>query len=177
MSFTGYQNLLDKISEKFVEVKMQYPQEFNCKATCHSCCKPDLTVSAIEKDFIFDYLEKNPEKLVLLRALEKINPHKSKRCAFLAADGICNIYEARPVMCRANGMPLQFKDPEAKKEEGAMRFREVCELNFKTLDIAGLPTEDILNLDTIHALLAMLNRQKYGKKLERFRLQLAEILA
>ena len=70
-------------------------------------------------------------------------------CAFLDAEGRCQIYAARPFICRSHGAPI------AIAEEDYYRI-DVCELNFKTLDIAALPPEDFFILDEWNSCLGSL---------------------
>jgi Fe-S-cluster containining protein len=109
-----------------------------------------------------------------MRALEAADPFQGYRCSFLQADGACGIYELRPVVCRSHGLPLQFKDlGEAEGED--LVFRDVCYLNFQAQDISALPPQDVLNLDTLNTLLAMLNRMSGGGE-ERMELTISALL-
>jgi Fe-S-cluster containining protein len=96
-----------------------------------------------------------------MRALEASDAFQGLRCAFLEADGACGIYGLRPLVCRSHGLPLQFKDfGEVEGDEAV--FRDVCYLNFRNQDISNLPDQDVLNLDTLNTILAMLNRMANG---------------
>jgi hypothetical protein len=47
---------------------------------------------------------------------------KPGKCAFLAHDNRCSIYEHRPAVCRSFGMPIKWT-------EGRTEARDICELN------------------------------------------------
>ncbi len=145
-----YFTLRNRVSEMFSSVEKKYASEFACRAGCHSCCKPGLTVSAIEAAAIEEYLQENGAEF---------QAFGRERCAFLDKAGRCTIYEARPIVCRSHGAPLQFK-----AEDGEMLLRDVCSLNFKEKDLAEIPAADVLNLETLNTLLATLNIQAFGKK-------------
>lgn len=166
-----YQEFLARIDSLFEEIKGRHAQEFHCQLGCHSCCKPGLTVNSLEAENIQNAIQARSQEFL---AQEK--SARKDRCTFLAADGACQIYEARPVVCRSHGAPLQFKDPESRDKE-ARRFRDVCELNFKGKALTDLPATDFVNLDTINLLLTMLNAQAFGKKEERIPLRASAILA
>jgi Fe-S-cluster containining protein len=46
----------------------------------------------------------------------------SGKCAFLASNNRCSIYEHRPAVCRSFGMPIKWA-------EGTAEARDICELN------------------------------------------------
>jgi len=156
MSNSQYKEFAEKVSQSFEKIRQKYPSEFQCKNGCHECCKPKLTVNYLEKTAIKDFLELYPKRIELLRNLKKKNPHKGKRCEFLDEQGSCIIYETRPIVCRSHGAPLQFADPENTNKDKALRFRDVCPLNFISTPIDKLTPTDVLNLDTIHTLMVLL---------------------
>lgn len=158
-ALTQYRALLAKVDSLFADIQGRHPGEFSCRLGCHSCCKPGLTVNSLEAENIRQGLsEELAEKL---RQLEAQDAFQGLRCSFLEADGACGIYSLRPLVCRSHGLPLQFKDlGEAEGEEAI--FRDVCYLNFQHQDISNLPDQDVLNLDTLNTILAMLNRMAGG---------------
>lgn len=156
-----YRALLEKVDRLFSEIQSRHPGEFNCRLGCHSCCKPGLTVNSLEAENIRRGLK--PEITEKMRALEAADPFQGLRCSFLEADGACGIYGLRPLVCRSHGLPLQFKDLGESEGEEAI-FRDVCYLNFRHQDIAGLPDQDVLNLDTLNTILAMLHRLSGGSE-------------
>lgn len=168
-----YRELSGRVDEKFAEIQGRYPASFACRAGCHSCCKPSLTVNRLEAAAIAKFLDSSPELVASLRALAAANPHRGKRCSFLAASGACGIYEARPLVCRSHGAPIQFKESGG---EDALRLRDVCGLNFQGEDIGALPADSVLNLDTLNTLLAVLAKQVYGKDASRVPLTLEAVL-
>lgn len=154
-ALTQYRALLEKVDRLFAEIRGRHPAEFSCRLNCHSCCKPGLTVNSLEAKNIREGL--SPALAAKMRALEATDAYQGLRCTFLEADGACGIYSLRPLVCRSHGLPLQFKDiGEAEGEEAI--FRDVCYLNFQNFEIANLPDQDVLNLDTLNTILAMLNR-------------------
>lgn len=167
-----YRALLAKVDELFTQVQSRHPGEFSCRLGCHSCCKPGLTVNALEAENIRQNL--TPAITEKMRSLDAADPFQGMRCSFLEAEGGCGIYGFRPLVCRSHGLPIQFKDiAEAEGEEAV--FRDVCYLNFRAQDIANLPDQDVLNLDTLNTILALLNRQGGGGE-KRTELTISSIL-
>lgn len=159
MSLEQYRDLRGRVDDKFREIVALYPADFSCRLGCHSCCKPSLTVNALEREELRTHLEARPALVTELRELEAANPHKGKRCSFLRADGACAVYEVRPLVCRSHGAPLQFRPLDSKDEN--LRNRDVCPLNFTARGISELPATSVINLDTINVLLALLVQRSF----------------
>ena len=166
-AFRNYQDFLAKIDATFAGIQARYPQDFHCRQGCHSCCKPQLTVNALEAAAIRAALEANPALATACLENEKAAPHGKKRCAFLDAGGACLIYTFRPVVCRSHGAPIQYqpeKGKKSKQDAEEKRMRDVCVLNFTTGNVLQLPLTDVLNLDTINTLLEILNKAFASEK-------------
>ncbi len=157
---TQYRELLRRVEEKFEEIRALHPDQFACRLGCHSCCRPGLTVNALEAEALRIFFAAHPAAAAEARRLAALDPHKGKRCALLDENGACVAYEARPLVCRSHGAPLQFRPLEDGKKdaESQLRQRDVCPLNFTGLEIAQLPAGAVINLDTINTLLALLTR-------------------
>jgi len=63
-------------------------------------------------------------------------PGAEGACAMLSPDGACRIYDDRPYVCRAQGLPLRWIE-EVDGEPGWMEKRDICSLNHP----AGTPLE------------------------------------
>jgi uncharacterized protein len=152
-----YELLLARLDQKFTEIRGHYPKEFSCARGCHGCCRPGVTVNRLEAQALQNYFIENPDLGEKARALEASNPFKGDRCHFLEASGNCLVYEARPLVCRSHGAPLEMRSLE---DEG-VKLRDVCPLNFTGLDIVTLPSAHLLNLDTMNTLLALLSEMEF----------------
>jgi Fe-S-cluster containining protein len=173
-ALSQYRALSLRLDDKFSEIQSRHPDKFVCRLGCHSCCKPALTVSRLEKESLKVFLEAKPELVETLRALEKENPHKGKRCNFLSSEGACLVYEARPLVCRSHGAPLQVRP--LRSEDENLRMRDVCPLNFTELNIAQLPPDSVINLDTLNTLLALLTKMAFPKDESRTNLEVDALL-
>lgn len=53
-------------------------------------------------------------------------------CPFVGADGLCVVYDSRPMTCRLHGIPMV-------DDSGEVLFDEWCSLNFTGVDPLGMP--------------------------------------
>jgi hypothetical protein len=128
-------------------------------------------VSELEAGAIREFLAAKAELVSEARALAAADPHRGKRCSFLSAAGQCLIYEARPLVCRSHGVPLQMSVAEDQK------VRDACPLNFTGRSLAEIPAEFVLNTDTVNLLLGLLNQRKFGKSQKRLALTVDALLS
>jgi Fe-S-cluster containining protein len=70
-----------------------------------------------------------------------------ERCPLLH-QGVCLLYEARPIICRTHGYPL-LTELDGK---GTL---DHCPLNFK--EITNFPAKTIINMDIVNITLAAIN--------------------
>jgi hypothetical protein len=127
-------SFFDKVSEK-------HATKMECKKGCSKCCQTDISVFEIESERIAEWFYAQDE-LTQKDLLEKWSgPNKEGYCTFLYDDQ-CTIYEARPLICRTQGLPLFLSS------ENALDY---CPLNFKDGDP---PKEDWLNLERMNTLLS-----------------------
>ncbi len=89
-----------------------------CGLGCSRCCQDDLTVFTIEAERIRHH------HTALLAQGE---PHPTGACAFLDGEGGCRIYPQRPYVCRTQGLPLRWLEPDG--EGGGFEYRDICPLN------------------------------------------------
>lgn len=178
----NYRQLAAKVDAKFNEILNRYGEAFQCQKGCHSCCQPGLTVSPVEREAIRGYLQSNPDLIPVLQNLEAADPHKGSRCRFLDREGACVIYPVRPLICRSHGAPIAFRASSGGDDDNDefAHTRDVCPLHFKDEPIADLPDAMVLNIDTVNAILAVVNQswlQDVERSSQRYELRLAALLA
>ncbi len=157
MSDPKYRELLKKIDEKGAELSALHGSSLRCGLGCHSCCKPDLTIFPVEAEHIQSFLAENPAKAKAAAENEVSKPFGGQRCSFLDAQGACIIYEARPVVCRTHGFPLEIK-------EDSRKYRDACPLNFEEQSLADLPAHSVFNLQLLNTLLGLIDHNSQGDK-------------
>ncbi len=152
--YAHYFQLQARVSDFFSRILAQNSARMKCAQGCYNCCANGLTVSGVEAQAILEHLKSSDNQLAKIEALQIENPHRDMHCKFLSAEGHCQIYEARPLVCRSHGAPVQYRHPEKDAV-----FRDVCPLNFEDIDLDHLATSEILNMETVNTLLSILNSQ------------------
>ncbi len=145
-----YDNLRDKVDTQFNQLFSKHKSEMNCASGCHDCCAPELSVTRVEADMIRAFLEGHPERVESIKKLIKANPHKHTRCEFLNAEGLCSIYEVRPLICRSHGAPILVQI-DAKREG-----LDACPKNFEK-GMSMLEVGDWIHLETLNTLLGLID--------------------
>lgn len=133
-----------------------------CKKGCSRCCYVDLSVFSIEADFIRDWFNRlsgtHQNELKHLWEIPgkealNFNGETVESCPFLVNE-TCSIYEARPIICRTQGLALLF---ELNGEEAT----DACPLNFNNSE---LEVGDLLDLDRLNYILSTLQVQQGGEE-------------
>lgn len=148
-AFEALVQLGRKVEAHVGAVSGRHARRMHCGRGCHACCQPGLTVGPAEAARLRMFLE-DAAAAARVRSLAAENPWHGTRCALLDAEGVCSVYEARPLVCRAHGVPQQVRD------EGAGR-RDACELNFTDVELSSLESRDVLDLDVVHTVLAVIH--------------------
>lgn len=135
--------LYQKVEAFQKHLSPQVQTSLQCKKKCSQCCYTDISVFQVEADHIKS----------LLQSSNKIENSAAPQgaCAFLKND-LCTIYEARPLICRTQGLPLYFA--EANKQI------DICPLNIEAL--TQTKTSDILNLDLLNSILSQIELADAG---------------
>ena len=130
----------------------EHAARLQCRRGCSACCVDDISVFAIEAERI----RANNKELLAQGA-----PHPPGACAFLDAEGACRIYADRPYVCRTQGLPLRWLEPERSVE-----LRDICPLNEGGEPIEALPPNSCWTLGPTEAQLGKLQRE-FGAEGER----------
>lgn len=122
-----------------------------CGRGCDSCCAPGLSVLPVEAERIARHLE---DHVVVAGP-------RADRCVFLDGDSACQVYEARPLLCRTHGLALRMR-PADHEDDGrrtglkVLDDVSVCALNYT----ARAPTpNETLDAERILALLVTVDRR------------------
>ena len=107
-----------EVDEALLPLVRRHATRLRCERGCHACCVDDLTVFEVEAERI-------RQTYPTLLAEERPAPIGS--CAFLDAEGACRIYDARPYVCRTQGLPLRWLD--VNEGGDPVEFRDICPLN------------------------------------------------
>ncbi len=138
-------NYLDKLSEIYKEIDSEYEKtqkhydNFSCKDCDDNCCTTVFHhYTFIENLFMiegFDTVEPERWKVINERAKDYFTQlTKSGHCVTslkimcpLNFDGLCSLYEYRPLICRIHGVPSFLQSPHRGKQEwqGCKRFEKL----------------------------------------------------
>jgi len=142
----NYFQLLERVNAHASGVESRFASRMRCAPGCDGCCL-HISVFPVEAAAIRFTLGKlpRPELERLVRACEGADD--SPRCPLLR-DGLCGIYQARPLICRTHGLPLLVEDEEGRRVD-------FCPLNFNGLN--HLPSDAVLSLATLNQTLAAVN--------------------
>ena len=121
-----------------------------CTRGCSQCCIDDLSVFPVEAL----HIQRRHEAL-----LREGAPHPPGACAFLSGDGACRIYPERPYVCRTQGLPLRWFDPDGDEP---VERRDICPLRDTGPPITELLDGDCWLLGPYEARLAELQRRLEG---------------
>jgi Fe-S-cluster containining protein len=129
-----YREIVAEVDAEFRRNRTLHGNRIQCRSGCSECCHQLFRITEIDADHIANALaamaSADREALrdrarTYLDALQQLPPESPRRLGCPAlVDGVCTIYESRPLICRKFGMPLY--NPEKPDRIFA------CELNFRS---------------------------------------------
>ncbi|MCU0844217.1 MAG: YkgJ family cysteine cluster protein [Spirochaetes bacterium] len=143
LSLTHYNALVRRVDAFCADVLREYGSSIACAPGCDSCCILE-TVNAVEAGVLLGYavlLEPARRNAIMLRAAE---PACDGKPCVLLQNGLCAVYEARPLICRTHGLPVYL--------DGAVDF---CPKNFT--GIRRIESPFILGLENLNTMLGAIN--------------------
>ena len=144
----GYRNLRLRIDEEIRRLEELHSTDITCHPGCASCCV-NLTVFPIEFFAILEDLKKTHMIQTDLLFDE------SALCGFLH-EGLCQIYQFRPIICRTHGLPILFLNDSQEEPAWEVSF---CELNFQNKTGIEFTDDTLLDIETINTELNRINDQ------------------
>lgn len=135
---------------RFAESIAAIGAPIGCKPGCAACCVDGLTVWQVEADAIAAYVRRPNAP--------PLRVHPEGACAFLGADRQCQVFAARPYVCRSQGAVLRWWESETESADddddwgdvsddvttdGAqatpIERRSTCAEHLRDVDIEALP--------------------------------------
>jgi Fe-S-cluster containining protein len=155
--FDEYARLVTDIDSLAAKLTERYRSHLVCHADCSGCCGHDLSVFEVEADTVRTAVQALPAELrqQLARQARDVQEHKAKGEPFvcpLLVDNRCLIYEARPIICRTQGLPLLYRAEDGNPEV------DYCPLNFTQPGATqDLDADYLVQLDAVNFRLAATN--------------------
>ena len=147
-----YADLVAEVDRLCRSIHEAHRPHLQCAPGCTSCCQRRLTVLRLEADLLEEAVAAlSWDEVASLRVVG------GKGCPLLV-DGVCAVYESRPVLCRTHGYPVTVRGDQDQL------LTSWCELNFTTVPKGYvLPAEHNLDLDRINEVLVSLNSTYLGR--------------
>ena len=145
-SIHDYHQLLATLDAEIARIHTRHSDRLACKPRCASCCQ-SFSILSIEADCLRKAIGALP--LITRDLLRRNLAADNDRCPLLI-DELCSVYEARPIICRTQGLPLAYVDEEREAIEVS-----ACPLNFS--DGYVFTPENLLFMDAFNTRLSELN--------------------
>ena len=143
-----YRAVVAKVDITVATLSAKAGDALRCQRGCASCCVDGLAVLPVEAEAVARHLETTT-----------IVSNTSGGCVFLDDDGACQVYEARPLLCRTHGLALRTDSNDSEGERRGLRIVDqvsVCELNYQERAPAA---DEVLNAASLLALLVVVNQR------------------
>ena len=108
--------LRTRVDAHFDDAAKQAGDQMRCAQGCQQCCHVDLSVFEVEAAPVREALATLPPET---RSRVRAQSGQTRHCAMLL-DGLCAVYEQRPLICRSHGAAVLLEDGQV----------EHCPLNF-----------------------------------------------
>lgn len=162
--FAELRALQAKVDAFAQAVQQRRSEDMECRAGCAGCCHTQLTASVVEAALIRAFIAALPQDSQARLKQQAVasdaeQPHDRRRCAMLSAEDRCAIYPVRPLICRTQGLPLQYPAELIPAESIYKRSSERtavtwCPLNFTKTEPSS---PDTLNAQHVDQLLGIVN--------------------
>lgn len=145
-SIDRYRELAAKVDGFFDRVRRRYAAQMQCATGCSDCCRSRFSVTGVEAAVIEELLGRaEPELRERLAA--RARDGDPSVCAALDDSGACEIYEARPLVCRSHGVPIRSR-------RDSLPVIDCCPLNFAgELGPGGVDPDAVLDQETLSTVL------------------------
>lgn len=137
-----YLSLRTEIDTHCKELQSLHTQHMMCRAGCDQCCM-DFSILPVE---YYSILQEAGDDLKKGRVT-----NDDQACPFLV-DHRCTIYNARPIICRTQGLPIVFMVDEQLE-------LSACELNFTDYDFEEFSEDNTFPQDNYNSRLFLINKR------------------
>ena len=139
--------LARRVDRDFSEIRQRRQAWMECRAGCSDCCRARLSITRVEETFLRRHLNTLPaaQRTELAR---RAGDKTREMCPALDSGGRCQIYEARPLICRSYGVPLRRRREVSLVNPPVI---DVCDKNFIGTSLKMLPEKDVFEQTNLEA--------------------------
>jgi hypothetical protein len=162
-----YPELAAKVDAFFARVQSRHAADLRCDTGCSHCCHVRLSITGVEAEAIRSEIGAWPEerRYTLRNTAAAALPDRG---AALDANGRCQIYAVRPIVCRSHGAPIRLRDGRS------LPVVTSCPDNFTAHGPAAADPDCIIDQATLSAMTLAVDREAGG---DGTRFDLAALLA
>ena len=142
----NYLALKSRVDELCSSTARRFDAQISCRPGCDSCCR-HLSVFAVEAAALHEAMRAVAEADAALIRQAAAHATLQAPCPLLR-NGLCLLYQARPIICRTHGLPLLI----SRDGESGVDF---CPQNFR--ELSSIPGDAVIDLDRLNATLAAIN--------------------
>lgn len=139
---TNYRTLVARVDALCRQIEADFRSQIVCRRGCDACCR-HLSLFRVEAVNLAQALHGLPGPEAA-RIRDRARRSVADGPCPLLENGVCQLYAARPIICRTHGLPLLLG-------EGEMRV-DYCPENFRGLD--ALPAAAVIDLERLNTTLA-----------------------
>ncbi|HAD04042.1 MAG: hypothetical protein A2091_13235 [Desulfuromonadales bacterium GWD2_61_12] len=143
----NYQALVARVDALCRQIGADWGEQIVCRQGCDSCCR-HLTLFPVEAAALAAALHQLPEATVAALQQRARSATIDDPCPLLVA-GSCQLYAARPLICRTHGLPLLIKGTDGPRVD-------YCAQNFA--GVASLPAAAVIDLERLNSALVAINQ-------------------
>ncbi len=154
---TPYEQFVQQVDTLTTLLATNYAKHLVCHAGCSGCCQHHLSVFPVEAARVKAAITALPDELRarIKQQAHTVNEREAQgqpvACPLLV-DERCAIYEARPLICHTQGLPLLLEAEDVGQEV------DFCPLNFTAPDaVDDLDEQHLVPLDELNLKLALVN--------------------
>lgn len=151
----NYRDLLTKVELICREIEAEYGEYLACHAGCDDCCR-HITLFPVEAAALAPAIDNLPREEAARIQSRARRASPDGPCPLLK-NGLCLLYDVRPIICRTHGLPL------LTMHDGS-RSIDFCPRNFHGL--SSLPGKAVIDLERLNTALAAVNAlfvaERYG---------------
>ena len=156
-SMARFDSLASGVAREFEAIRQRNRGSMQCREGCADCCRCRLSITRVEEAYLREGLKRLPLSVRLeLKARATTEIHANEMCPALDANGCCQIYEWRPLICRSHGVPLRYRHPVPLIHPSRI---DVCEKNFTEVSTKSVPIEDVLDQTSLTGELAEIDAE------------------